>query len=410
VAAARERIRSAQGTLAQARALSYPRLDARASAVRFIEAASFRGRTGSDVSGQGTRTRFLTGRGSDIYSGGVDLTYPVFDGGAAYFSRQAASSSVFASREEARQSLDELELEVAATFLNLLLLRGAIGIEEESLRFAVEQERRARIRAEVGEGQALDHLRFATQASETQLQLNRARANYRTEMTVLSELLATPTSETVELQAPEVGLEVPDGDRIAQAFLQRPELAAARARIDELEHRVAQERASWWPAVDVFASYGFVRLDSVQLSDQDDELQVGGLLSWNLFEGGATRARVQTLESAVLENRHLERQLALQVEREVKDGEISLEVAKENVEVSRRTAELSGEVLERITAQYSAGEAEVLDVTAAEVQRTRAELNFLSSRVQHYLAQARLRRALGLGLREPDGRLPEAKS
>ena len=95
---------------------------------------------------------------------------------------------------------------------------------------------------------------------------------------------------------------------------------------------------------------------------------------------------------------------------ENKDGEISLEVAKENVEVSRRTAELSGEVLERITAQYSAGEAEVLDVTAAEVQRTRAELNFLSSRVQHYLAQARLRRALGLGLREPDGRLPEAKS
>ena len=84
-----------------------------------------------------------------------------------------------------------------------------------------------------------------------------------------------------------------------------------------------------------------------------------------------------------------------------------LEVAAENVEVSREASLLAAEVLERITAQYAVGEARVLDVTEAEVQRTRARLEHLRSQIEHLLAQARLRRALGLAI-DAEGEVPEA--
>ena len=78
--------------------------------------------------------------------------------------------------------------------------------------------------------------------------------------------------------------------------------------------------------------------------------------------------------------------------------ELELEVAMKNVEVSRETVELAEEVLTRVTARYREGEAQVLDVTEAELQRTRAQLAFLRSRVNSVLSQARLRRAIGIGL------------
>ena len=65
--------------------------------------------------------------------------------------------------------------------------------------------------------------------------------------------------------------------------------------------------------------------------------------------------------------------------------------------MTEETVTLAEEVLERISAQYAAGEAQVIDVNDAELQRTRSQAARLQSRVNLLLAQARLRRAVGLG-------------
>jgi outer membrane protein TolC len=59
---------------------------------------------------------------------------------------------------------------------------------------------------------------------------------------------------------------------------------------------------------------------------------------------------------------------------------------------------LAEETLQRVQAQYRAGEARILDVTEAELQRTRSRLALLRSRVQLILWQARLRRITGSGI------------
>ncbi len=68
-----ERIVRSEARVREAKSLAYPTLSLRTNYVRFVEAASFRGRSSSNVAGIDTRSRFFTGRGSDVYSAGVDL-------------------------------------------------------------------------------------------------------------------------------------------------------------------------------------------------------------------------------------------------------------------------------------------------------------------------------------------------
>ncbi len=394
-ASARERIARAQAVLGEAEALAYPTLDARGSYVRFLEAASFRGRTGSDVSGAGTRSRFFTGHGSDIYTGGADLNYPLFDGGGAYFAREEAAAGLEAERREADAVFADLDLKAAEAYLNVLLGRGAITIAEETLRFSEGEEARARVRADSGEGLRLDELRFATRASEARLAVNRARAEYRVRRAVLAEILGVPVGDETVLADPVADIFLPESDRLTAALENRPELRAVRARRQAAEGALDRESAAWWPRLNLFGSYGFVSLDDLRLSQREDELMVGGALSWNLFEGGATAARVARRRQEVELLRSREREILLGVEREVKEAEIDHEVARENVDVSGKTLALAGEVLDRITATYRAGEAQVLDVMEADVQRTQARLAFLRSQIGLLLSRYRLKRAVG---------------
>ncbi len=395
IESAAARLEKARQMVREAAALAYPTLDARASWVRFLEAADFRGRSSSEVGGAATRTRFFTGRGSDIYSAGVDANYPIFDGGRVYYGKEAARSAVRSAREEREAVRRDLDRQVSLAFLNVLLSRGAIEIATESLAFTKGEETRAAARAEAGEGLKIDALRFRTRASSEQLQLNQALATRRVRIAILSELLDVPLAEDVEFVEPKSAFTLEERDSAARALAHRPELKAVAWRVAELEQELARENASWWPTFSFFGSYGVLNLDSLDVSQATDEFQVGAAMAMNLFEGGGTTARAAVIRQRVAEERSEERRLRLEIERQVREAAINVEVDARNVEVSRETVRLAEEVLDRVTARYRAGEAQVLDVTEAELERTRARLALLRSRVHHVLSQVRLLHAEG---------------
>jgi len=396
IASATARILRSEALVREASAAAYPRLDARASYVRFIEAADFRGRTGTNVSDDTTRTRPFTGRGSDIYSAGFDVSYPIFDGGRTYYDKKAARASLQATRYDFESVVRELELRVTVAFLDVLLAEGAVEIAEETLSFTEKEEARARTRQEAGESLKVDTLRFATNASEERLALNRARSAKKIRLAILAELLDVPLPDDVKLVKPDARLDVPGQDAIAAGVRNRSEMQAVSARIKQLRHRLSREHADWWPSVDFFTSYGVLTLDEVKLSDQDDEFQVGGALAMNLFEGGATAARTAALRSEITELQGIRDELALRIEREIRESEAELDVARLNVDVSGETVALAEEVLTSVSARYREGELQVIDVTEATLQRARARLALLRSRIDLALSQARLRRAVGL--------------
>ncbi len=404
VEAALKRMERAEALLQESGAASYPALSGRLGYVRFIEAADFRGRSGTDVSGSSTRTRFFTGRGSDIYTGGIDATVSLFDGGKDFYSQKAAGHELEARKQDYEQALNDLSLRVTEAFLSLLLARGQIDIAAEALRFSRQEEEKARERAAAGEGPKVDELRFSARAAEDQLALNAARAARRTLLAVLGELIGAEIAEDAPIAGPEKGLELPPESRLELALRQRPELKSLSARIKSSESRLSLEKAAWWPSLSAFGSYGVISLDDLKLNHDQDEFLAGGNAALNFFAGGATLARQRAAQKEIEELKSQERQLVQAIDREIREAEIDLEAARENIAVSERSVQLAEEVLARVAAQYRAGDALVIDVTAAELQRTVARLAFLRNQIELLRSQARLRHAAGLPVLEPEAK------
>ena len=99
-------------------------------------------------------------------------------------------------------------------------------------------------------------------------------------------------ADDVELVRPEKLLDFIEGDLTAMALENRADVRAMRAQVEEAGLRLRREESSWWPEVNVFGSYGFISLDDLELGTDKDEFQIGAALSMNLFEGGATSARI----------------------------------------------------------------------------------------------------------------------
>lgn len=323
------------------------------------------------------------------------MSYPIFDGGAAYYARRAAEASLDASEHDRETALVALELQVSESFLEVLLADGAIEIAAEAVALSEEQETRARIREEAGEGLKVDRLRFAALASEQRLGLNRARAERKVRVAVLGELMGVKLSDDVHLDPPSEELGSEGGDHVAIALRERSELRALDSLRTEARRRLSKESAAWWPRADVFGSYGVISLDDLEFGQDEDEFQIGGTLAWTLFDGFARDSREAAARAEIDELEAVRRELTLAIEREVRQVEVDLGLARENVEVSRETLRLAEEVLERVNAQYEAGEAQVIDVNEAQLQLTRSRLELLRSRVELLAAQSRLRRVTG---------------
>ena len=173
----------------------------------------------------------------------------------------------------------------------------------------------------------------------------------------------------------------------------RPELAAARARVEQARAGVRVATSQMLPEVN--AIFRMEHVEGVHFQPRNAWF-VGAQLSWNIWEWGssyyaidAARARARQAEAAETRAEEGLRLEALQAEVEVDTAAAQLRVAQTTV----TQAEQNLEIVERRFAQQAATSTDVLDaqalLQATRVRESSAEYGLLR-------AQVRWRRARGL--------------
>lgn len=175
----------------------------------------------------------------------------------------------------------------------------------------------------------------------------------------------------------------------------REELRAldASSRAAEALRRVAQ--GSFLPNVALAVDYG-VQGNEYRFSSDADFTLVSVVASWNLFNGGRDRARVQ---QAQLEAQRY----ALQGQDAERGVELQVRLAWQAAAVARQaigTAEAQREAAERtwqlVSRRADEGLASPLELSEARVARTAAQLNALFTTYDYYLRRVELDRAAAL--------------
>ncbi len=386
IRAAKERIRQQEGVLLEVRSAGVPNVGASASYSRLDR----------EVSSSG-----------DDRTWGLSITarQVLYSGGGVQASVRASRLSLDAAVLQLQAVIDLALLDVRTRFYDVLVSRERIKVQEQNVELLRRQLQDVRNRYEAGTVSNFEVLRAEVALANAQAPLISARNNHRIAIEELRRALGFTTADNANVaRVPEfVGsldfapASVELTAALASARERRPDLLRLRKLEEAAVAGVAARRADLYPDLALAGSYSWNKApfrDS--FSDARDGWTLGLQSSWSLFDGRATRGRVAQAKSLLEQSRLAFEEAELAVTVEVRRALSSLQEATELAEASKKVVEQAEEAVRLADARFAAGTATQLDVLTARTDLTTARLNQLEAFYRFNVANASLRRAMGL--------------
>lgn len=317
--------------------------------------------------------------------------------------RDAAQFSAQAAEADLRTAALSLSADIAAAWAEWVTAVQRVATLQHQFDDAQVLARLQAMRFGRGQSDALALAQARQQAAALEAQLAEAggvedRARLR-----LHLLLGRTPDEGALPTAPET---LPSPTALPAAGLpsalleRRPDLRSAWLRLRAADAQAAAAAAERWPRLTLSAN---VFTQTTQFSTLFDETlrQIAARLDWNLFEGGALKARQDEAEAVAVERLFALEQAWLQALSEVQsalDGERATQQRLNALGVRRAHAE---ERLVQARRRYAQGQLPYLEVLSAQQSLNSAELDVLAARNARFTQRVNLCRGLAASVADP---------
>ncbi len=179
---------------------------------------------------------------------------------------------------------------------------------------------------------------------------------------------------------------------LTEAESHRPEILAAKARLQGARAELAVAESTRYPKVHLEGAYGWYA-NNPDLSYLGWEAEINvkvPLIDWDRSRSQIDAAKLRCAQA----RQDFDRQ-KLAVDRDVREAATQLQTAEAQVELASRSVDQARETVRMAEAGYRAGNISNLDLLISDRQLMQARLRASSSYYQSLMAQAGLRWALG---------------
>ena len=388
IRAAQGELTAAQARVPQARSNYYPRLDLQTGVqTGEFESSTTGRRTSSD-------STFVNIQGRQL----------IYDFGktAALVDEAQAGSRVAAG--ELERVRDLVVQNVRQTYFGVLQARRLVAVADAALARSELNLRSARGFFDVGTKPKSDVTRAEVEVANARVGVIRARNLVRFSETSFANALGldatvpiqiddTLTYEAVAIDPAQVAVE---------ALGNRPELRQAQARLDAARAQLSGARARYLPDLTVSGNAGYSGDDAVIATDGvgsgvafSEQWSITGQLTWNLFEGFFTQARVKETRALIDTARANYESIELQVRLEVEQAYIAVVEADERIGATEKAIESARENLRLAQGRYDAGVGTILELTEAQLSLSNAEADYVRALTDYRIGLAVLDRVAG---------------
>jgi len=372
LAAAAARIRQAVERMNQAEADYWPRLDLTASGARVWQ-------SDNDLETNRAMARLFDPAAEvddpeDRYHTGLVASWKVFDG----FARKFANASARYGRDQSKAAFDDsrrlLLASVASAYFVAQLIRENVDIARADEEFNRRQLIEAKARSRMGTGSLSDELNFKIRINDARAVRIQAERNYEAAIYALAALLGRQEANfprTVKLAPLEDEtkneLTKPDTkELIAYAHKNRPDIRQSELGIRQANAQVGLARSQFYPSLNLSAGIDGAHTENLRLEEDDFSASVRLSLSFNLFSGGADRARVKEAEAQAEELKRSLENLRITVTSEVRDSLAQLLSAQAQLRLQRINVELVQTNRDLVDKEYGAGQASLVRLNEAQ--------------------------------------------
>jgi outer membrane protein len=345
-------------------------------------------------------TRTGGGNGRNL-SAGVDVSYPLFNGGRVRNSVQAANERVAAGRALLKSTEGDVFTDAVAVYMDVIRDRSIVTLNENQVKVLETNLQATRDQFEVGDltrtdvAQSEARLALARSTLATaQGRLKGSEENYRRVVGKLPGELEPPPPLPALPTSPDQAVDI--------ALQNNSSLASIAAQARAAGFDVAVARAQRLPTVSTYTNGTYAnylgtadRQFGPGAANNQATTNIGLSASIPIYQGGLVGARVR--QSQAFQTQLLEQ--SVEIERSVvaqtRAAFSSYQAAQEAIESNRVAVSANTLALEGTRAEQTVGTRNVLDVLNAEQELLNSQVALVTARRDAYVAGFQLLNAMG---------------
>ena len=339
------------------------------------------------------------------FQGGIDVSVPIYSGGAVKNGIKAAKERVQAGQADLRGTESAIFNQVVAAYMDVLrteALTMLAGNQVEVLTINLEA---TNDRFEIGELTRTDIAQSQSRLALAQSDFRNAQANLISARETYIQLVGR-APENLEAPPPLPGLPDTVGEAVVTALDNNPDLIASKERAEAAGFDSEVAGAGRLPTIGGFVNYDYTdyfgtlggplaNVPGSNIFQTETTANVGVQLTVPLFQGGrpaAQQRQAYARETAALEN-------VIATERSVisqtRAAYASWQASQAVIESSQSAVSAAELSLEGVRAENSIGNRTILDVLNAEQELLSARAQLVTARRNAYVAGFSVLAAMG---------------
>ncbi len=199
------------------------------------------------------------------------------------------------------------------------------------------------------------------------------------------------TPKTKEFPEPEFTITMEEALAIADAY--RWEIAQAQYNIKAAQGDLRSAKSGYLPTLAVGGNYSWK--DTEFPGFKNRTWGVAATLSWSLFDGGATDAKILSANNAIKVAEEKLAKAREEVALEVRQDYLNVVAAKEKIRATEAAVEKAEEAFKIASIRYKSGVGINLDVLDAQLNLNNAKTNYIGALYDYNVGLATLEKALG---------------
>ncbi|ERT58180.1 TolC family protein [Megasphaera vaginalis (ex Srinivasan et al. 2021)] len=334
------------------------------------------------------------------FTNGLSLTLPLYTGGKAEGNIAVAQLSKTSAQEEILRVEQATKLNAISAYYGLLAYEELQDVYDESVTNLQGHVDNVSARYNVGTVAKVDVLSSDVSLANAKTDAVTAANNVANAEASLNNILGLPVQTKLVLadhRLPFNEYTISLEEAIDYAMKYRPDVLQAGLAVQEAEEAIGIAEAGHRPTVSIGASNGW-KDTSFPGWDNRDWAITGGV-SYSLYDGGATNAKIKEAKQSLLTARENEQKVRESVQLEVKKAYLNIRSAAQKVEATQTVINQAEENFKIQSVRYQAGVGINLDVLDAQLSLNEARTNNIQALYDYNVGIATLEQAMGVDVR-----------
>ncbi len=335
------------------------------------------------------------------YGASVGLNYVLFNGGARKFQYDKFKKLFDLSSVQKQTQIENTLIDVYTTYYNVARNQEQQKTLEEAYNISKERLERVSEKQQYGTGSLLDVLNAKVDANRDSINLINASVLTENNVRTLNFLMGREinTSFSVDKQV------VLDSNLFYLELLSQLKSDNSQLKQIEINQAISQQdlkinQASWLPSVTTNVNYGVNFSDNgpagFLAQQQTLGLNAGLNLTWNIFDGGATKVRVQNAKINMRTQELNKQKAQLNLENQLATFWAEYKTQKAIIANEKTNVEISNQNFLKSKELFDLGKVTSLDFRQAQLNLVNTKLNLLNAQYNAKIAELQLKRFAGL--------------